>query len=128
MPHQLQPGETINIKVKANARYSDAIIVAPGQQYSISYNNQQRWYDLFIPASPAGYPNPLAAFFGMRVKGARCMALCAAYNSTDDQAFIINNEAITTTTTGTLAFFANDVPGFEWNNFGSIEIKLLRIA
>ena len=29
---------------------------------------------------------------------------------------------------GQLAFFANDVPGFYWNNLGSIRLEITRLA
>lgn len=129
MPHKLHPGETTTLRVKAKARYAATIIVEAGQQYNISCNMAQRWYDLFIPSSPKGYANPLAAFFGMRVKGARCMTLCAAYNKSDEDAFPVKNgDTITILKFGTLSFFANDVPGFEWNNWGAISINITRIA
>lgn len=129
MPHQLEPGATMTIRVKAGQRYSESVAVTPGEQYHIGYPAGQRWYDLFIPASPAGYANPLAAFFGMRVKGAKCMCLCATYNNTDTDAFAVaNNATITAAMPGTLCFFANDVPGFEWNNLGSITVTISRIT
>ena len=30
--------------------------------------------------------------------------------------------------TGQLAFFANDVPGFYWNNLGSIRLEITRFS
>ncbi len=29
---------------------------------------------------------------------------------------------------GQLEFFANDVPGFYWNNFGSIQLEITRLS
>lgn len=120
----------MTIAVKAGARYSATqIAVVPGECYKVTPLAGQRWIDLVIPSSPAGYTNPLAKWVGMRVPSARCMCLCAAFNEQDTDTIPIGSgrEIRDIPVAGTMSFFANDVPGFEWNNFGTIHIAVTRI-
>ncbi|MES2704668.1 MAG: hypothetical protein V4649_18655 [Bacteroidota bacterium] len=127
--HQLQPGEKATITVYAGAIYSpEAIAVQVGEEYHVWCDKGQRWVDMVIPASPRGYRNPLANIFGQRVKGVKCFCLCAAYNGSDSDAFGIGmNKTFVTTQDGTLSFFANDVRGYEWNNWGKIRVNVKRV-
>lgn len=126
---QLLPGQTVTIAVWAGTRYSATrIAVVPGECYTVTPLTKQRWIDLVIPSSPAGYANPLARWVGMRVPKAQCMCLCAAFNEQDTHALPVGNGRQITTipVAGTMSFFANDVPGFEWNNFGTVHIAIVR--
>jgi hypothetical protein len=127
--HKLQLGDTKQLTVFAADRYSRNIVAAePGQQYHIRYQQGKRWVDLIIPATAAGYKNPLADLFGQRLKGINCFCLCATFNDNDNYAFPIGLEhTFTTSLAGSLTFFANDVPGYDWNNWGSIEIIVSRL-
>ncbi len=128
--HRLDIGTSLKIKVYAGDKYSlETFGVKAGEQYHVHCPKGQWWVDMFIPATPNGYPNPLANLFGQRVKGTRCFCLCGAYDSTDNGALAIGSDkTFTVTQNGILSFFANDVPGFEWNNWGSIEVCVERIA
>lgn len=122
-------GEEAILTIGAGERYSlQRIAVRQGEAYAISCSKGQRWYDLVIPSSPNGYRNFIAPLFGLRVKSAKCFCLCGAWNEQDEHAFAIGTEGITATPSneGTLSFFANDVLGYEWNNWGSIQVKVLR--
>jgi hypothetical protein len=47
----------------------------------------------------------------------------------DCQYFVVGgSRAVRMPTSGQLAFFANDVPGFYWNNFGSIRLDITRLS
>lgn len=127
--HSLQIGEEVILTVRARERYSlQRIAVRKGEAYAISCDHAQRWYDLVIPSSPNGYKNFIAPLFGLRVKDAKCFCLCGAWNDDDHNAFAIGTEGVTAIplNEGTLSFFANDVLGYEWNNWGSIQVKALR--
>ncbi len=128
--HKLNVDEVLTIKVMANADYStDQFTVTKGEAYKVWCGKGNWWVDMFIPAGPGGYPNPLANLFGQRVNGTRCFCLCGAYNNIDADAFAIGNLAQFTITQGSnLSFFANDVKGYEWNNWGSISVNIERIA
>jgi len=85
---------------------------------------------MIIPSSPDGYPNPLAKLFGLRVHTARCFCLCGAWGRRDATAFAIGSgtHTIEADQHTDLTFFANDVRGFEWNNWGSISLTVTRIS
>lgn len=127
--HTLQAGDSLSVYIYARDRYSrHSLAVNAGEQYKITSAADQRWVDLFIPASPNGYGNVLANWFGQRVKGAKCFCLCAAYNYDDNGAFAIGTDhTFIASVTGTLSFFANDVPGYDWNNWGKILVTIYRI-
>lgn len=127
--YKLQPGDTKQLTIYAADRYSRNIVAAePGQQYHIRYQQGKRWVDLIIPATATGYKNPLADLFGQRLKGCNCFCLCATFNDDDVHAFPIGLETtFVCTMTGSLSFFANDVPRYDWNNWGHINILVTRL-
>lgn len=127
--HKIAIGETQQLPVYAREKYSrNCLQVQTGEQYHIWCDNGQRWIDLFIPATPAGYHNPVANLAGQRLKGAKCFCLCGAYNNEDKNAFAIGSDAtVVITEDGILSFFANDVPGFDWNNWGKIMVRVSRL-
>lgn len=129
MTHELNKGDTIKIRVKAGDAYSpDQLKIAVGEAYRVWCDKGQWWVDLFIPSTPMGYYNPVANMFGQRVKGVKCLCLCGAYNNSDVGAFAIGtNHEFTIEQDTTLSFFANDVPGYEWNNLGSIVVNIERV-
>ncbi len=127
--HKLQPGATIQLAVHARDRYSrNALSVQAGETYHVQYLGGQ-WIDLLIPATATGYKNPLANLVGQRVKDTNCFCLCGTYNDSEGNAFAIGAErTFTISVNGTLSFFANDVPGFDWNNWGMITIAIERTS
>lgn len=128
--HTIGIGEQLTLEIDAGDRYSmQRIAVKPSEAYLILCDAGQHWIDLIIPSSPDGYTNYLARLFGLRVKGAKCFCLCGAWNESDERAFDIGTKTAyvaVASKEGTLSFFANDVWGYEWNNWGSIEIKVKR--
>jgi hypothetical protein len=127
--HRLSPDNAIVIKVRAGDRYSpEQIEVYKNETYQIWCDKGQWWFDLLIPATPNGYFNPLANLFGQRLKGTKCFCLCGAYNDADRHAFAIGKgQTIKIAHNGKLSFFANDVRGYEWNNWGSITVNIKRV-
>lgn len=128
--YTLNKGEEVTLTVYARERYSlQRIAVKRSEAYMIRCDEDQRWYDLIIPSSPNGYRNPLAAWFGLRVYGEKCHCLCGAWNESDKRTFATSTDTalvVQPMEEGTLSFFANDVLGYEWNNWGSIQVKVMR--
>ena len=84
---------------------------------------------MVIPAGPQGYNNHLANLVGQRLRRTKCFCLCGIYNKNPATAFEIGTErVITCTKDGISSFFANDVPGFDWNNWGKIVMNVKRIG
>ena len=127
--HTIATGETLSISVNAGKRYSaEQLNVIEGEEYRIWCDKGQWWVDMIIPVSANGYYNTLANLFGQRLKNERCMCLCGTYDENDKQAFAIGStHKVTASQTGKLSFFANDVPGYEWNNWGTIIVNIERI-
>lgn len=127
--HKPEIGNILIIKVNAGDVYSENQIQAKeGEVYRIWCDTGQWWVDMVIPSGANGYYNPLANMFGQRVKGVKCFCLCGTYDNNDSAAFAIGSAAeITITQRGQLSFFANDVPGYEWNNWGSIQVNIERL-
>ena len=130
MKHKLNIGDQVTLTIRARQPYSDETIdVKEGEVYNVHCHEKQYWIDLFIPASPAGYYNPLANLVGQRLKGTKCFCLCGVYDRNDTTAFEIGKgRNITCQLTANISFFANDVPGFDWNNWGKITINVKRTS
>jgi hypothetical protein len=85
------------------------------------------WVDWYVPCGPAGYRNPLAALFGIapRLPGHRFLCLVGEVG---DERFAIGAGCTHRfATSGVLRVFANDAPGFYWNNWGSIALEARRL-
>ncbi len=128
--HKPDIGSILVIKVNSGDVHStNQVEVIAGEVYHIWCDKGQWWVDMVIPAGPNGYYNPLANLFGQRVKGVKCFCLCGTYDNNDKRAFAIGSAAeIKITRSGQLSFFANDVPGYEWNNWGTIQVNIERLG
>lgn len=131
---KLSVGEERKIKVPAAELYSpESIEVLAGQEYEFTCKGSQVWIDFFIPTHPKGYNNRLANVGKkeLRLKTAKCFCLCGVYNKKDATAFAIATQAkqiVPAGCDGELSFFANDVLGFYWQNWLSVEVVIKRIA
>jgi hypothetical protein len=128
MKHQLEPGQTIPVKVNAIDKFStDTLQVQPGEQYQFSCDDQQFWTDWYIRSSPDGYFNALGWIAGMRVKKVKCFCLCGIYDQDETSGFAIgSNKLINVTRAGEISFFPNDVSWAYGNNKGQITVSILR--
>jgi len=127
---RLAPGQEIILTIQAAQPYSFAMLsVEAGEQYGFSCDPKQRWHDAWVSAGPGGYFNPLSMLAGLRLKGAPCFCLCGVYECNDATAFPIGaGTSITAVQTGMISFFANDTPGFYFNNKGSLQVTIIRTA
>ncbi len=129
MVYSLAIGEILNIAVDSRELYSsEQLRVTIKEEYEFQCNHMQKWKDWFIKTHANGYLNPIAALIGLRVKKTKCFRLCGCYNNNDASAFSIGMKGKTTViVTGSLSFFANDVRGFYWNNYGTVDLTVKRI-
>lgn len=89
------------------------------------------WTDWTTPSGPDGYDRPIMSIAKplRRLRKAPWFALCGALDRRGDKAFLIGAEAqIIAPRDGRLFVFANDVPGFYFNNSGSIDLTVEILA
>lgn len=123
--------EQVILEIKSREKYSSQqIAIKIGEKYEIAFNSpQDKWYDLGIPSTAQGYENISINLFNlkMRVLDAKCFALCGCFDEDDETAFLIGlRKTIEVKNDKILSFFANDVKGFYWNNFGKLKVKITR--
>jgi len=91
-----------------------------------------RWVDLFVPCDASGYPglsyqNRLRP--SLRVPNAPWFALCGAVDRDLGRAFVIGDRLVHRADfAGRLYCFANDVPGWYWNNWGKVTVFVERVS
>jgi hypothetical protein len=133
MPGDPEKGQSVTVPVAARNSINDVgLQVAAGQRYQ--FHAAGTWVDMWSTSDAGGYPTPrwnlaqrLAERF-RRVPDAPWFALIGmVQDGTRSQAFIIGAASKTTMPmSGRLACFANDVPGFYWNNRGALRLTIHR--
>lgn len=123
-------GETSEITIEANQPWNDTFVdVVQNGVYRITAAGE--WCDLFIRTDANGYDSVLSQRLfesRRRIASAKWFALIGSLGRDDSTAFVIGDDIVwTAPATGRLFAFANDVPGFYFNNFGRISVKIDRM-
>lgn len=125
---KLNIGESIPVKVIARKRWNDSDLeVAAGETYEFTATGE--WRDLSIKRDAGGYIKNYMKIFEKwrRSPKDKWFALMGSINH--DYDFLIGTGTKQTMNYhGSLSFYANDVKGFYWNNFGEVEVVVKRIA
>ena len=111
------------------------LLVSPGETYSIQ-PQKGRWVDWFIPSGPAGYHTPWTDRFKSKLRNPRAPFFALMVTVGDDDA---GSRVVATpehpclarfepSKQGELTFFANDLRGWYWNNWGAIEVQVTRTS
>ena len=130
----LEIGETTTVPIRARAYWNDTgIAVRIGEHYRLRAEGS--WRDFLITSGPDGYETPWYSLGQRlasplrRVPNARWFALIGAVRGAERRPFVIGRETETVIpAAGTLKCFANDVPGFYWNNCGAIYLSIERLS
>ena len=124
---KLEKNQTETFKIYANQFWNDTgVRIDPGEHYSFSAKG--KWKDLILNSDADGYTNFYMRLF-KNLKRSKENDFFVLMGSIDK----INNFRIGTSavikfdTPGTLSCFANDVKGFYWNNFGSLDLIIKRL-
>ncbi len=123
--------ETSAIAIKAWERWNDTKIdVEAGERYELTARG--RWVDFYIPSSPDGFSNPLSSILPferfLRHPASKFFALIGCLDRRPEQQFVIGRGAsFEPEARGRLFCFANDVPGFYWNNWGHVDLIIKRV-
>jgi hypothetical protein len=127
----MEVGEKTTVTVAAKPPWNDTgVRLEAGRTYRMSALGE--WVDWRIPCGPAGYPSPnpimrLAERF-RRAPVDPWFALIGAMDRNSSSQFLIGAEYVyRPTRSGQLTCFANDVPGFYWNNTGEVELTIERL-
>lgn len=128
---KLQVNEVFAANVKANSQNKDnsSLEVSRGELYNFFVPKGEYWYDFFfIRSTASGFNFP---FFRQKLKQpqARYFELCGEIiENSSSRSFIIGEQLnnFECTESGSLILFANDVPGFYFNNRGSIRVWITR--
>lgn len=138
---QLEAGEKVTVDVIARRHWNNTgLHVTAGQRYQLAARGT--WVDLYIPCGASGYQSPgwllrgplgLATRFmqGLRrVPEGNWFVLAGAVRAPGDCQYFVagSSREVRMPASGQLAFFANDVPGFYWNNLGSIRLEITRLS
>jgi hypothetical protein len=127
----VQIGQKTTVTVAARPLWNDTgVVLDQGHRYRFTATGQ--WIDWYINCGPAGYPSPnLVMRLGegaRRVPNQPWFALIGAIARDSSSQFPIgagcNYQAASG---GELTCFANDVPGFYWNNKGQVQLTIERL-
>lgn len=131
----LNVGDSRTTEVAARRFWNDTgIHVDVGQCYR--FDAAGAWTDLFICCDANGYPTPWYSLLQRAGQSLRRLpqedwfTLIGAVRSPEDcRYFKVGSEKeVRIPGTGQLSFFANDAPGFYWNNSGMLRVTCQRIG
>ena len=138
---ELKVGEKITVNVVARRYWNDTgLHVTAGKRYRLTAHGT--WFDFYIPCKADGYRAPRWLRSGplgllarieerlRRVPEGDWFVLAGAVRAGEECEYFISGSSreVRMPATGQLAFFANDVPGFYWNNLGSILLEVTRLS
>jgi hypothetical protein len=128
--HPLVPGEHATATIKAREKWNlTGILLEAGATYEFSATST--WKDWYRTAGPSGYDSAAQTLFEKmrRYKDADWFALIGALDRDDSTAFVIGDGCVySPTRDGQLCCYANDVYAMYWNNSGSVDLTVTRIA
>jgi hypothetical protein len=121
-------GESVTVQIRARKFWNKTgIRLVAGQRHLMTSNGH--WVDFFIPHGPDGDPSDsryLRLFESKRrLPRENWFLLAGGLDSNPSTAFRIGSRCeYTVVGTGELTCFANDVPGFYWNNWGHVTLTV----
>ncbi len=141
MAQQLKVGEKITVGVVARRYWNNTgLHVTAGQRYRLVALGT--WVDLYIWCGADGYSTPWWLEWGplgpltrtiqerRRLPEGDWFVLVGAIRAAGDCQYLVvgKSREVCMPTSGQLEFFANDLPGFYWNNLGSIRLEITRLS
>lgn len=126
----MEIGQTAQMTIFANAPWNDTgVDLEQGAVYQLTAEGE--WFDAWVKSDADGYDSkgwPQQHFeSALRLPTARWFCLVGAIERELDAAFQIGcSRAVAAPSSGRLFCFANDVPGFYFNNFGSLRLTIRR--
>ena len=133
---QLRRGESTTVETLAEDPWNCAhVFVRRGNVYQFHVPPSQSWHDAWFRVEPDGHASwiykaylaPFAPFKRASSCGPFVLIGNVGKESTHDAFPIFDKKQWSPPTDGWLFCFANDVPGFYWNNSGSVTFTITRI-
>ena len=119
------------IRVSARRRWNPlGVLARPGETFLFAC--QGRWWDLHLGSGPEGQPGNCIqrrVEHLKRMRDAPWFCVIGSLGTDGEALFAIGaggKWTNTTRRTAPLYAFANDVPGFYWNNWGAIRMEVRR--
>ncbi len=129
----LAVGESVGARIYARRKWNDTQVdLVAGHEYACTAEG--RWVDLLIPSDADGYASGRLLTLRLterlrRVPSARWFALIGVVVGAPEPAFLIGkSRMIVPLTGGRLKCFANDLSFMYWNNYGSVQLTVTRLA
>ncbi len=123
-------GESHTVSVRARPRWNDTgIRLVSGSRYRFSASG--RWWDLVVPCGAGGYSSVLFRWLESRrrVPSGPWFALIGSIDAVEARAFPIGaGREWVAPAAGILTCFANDLRRMHWNNWGAVELAVLRVT
>lgn len=131
--HRLGPGERASFTVLARRRWNDSgVLLESGRRYRLTVAGIVDWKDWWLEADPETGVRSVPDWLEWppvrrlrRVPTAPLLALVGCIGRDPSTAFRIGRGCdYAPATAGELSAFANDVPGFYWNNSGRLSVRV----
>ncbi len=121
----------MDVKVYARKKLNrTGLFVNSGEKYLIKDLNTSKWIDILIKCDANGFKLNLSNH-KLRMPAQNYFYLGAQIGENQHNLIPIGKlyetEPITIPESGELMLFANDNPHFYWNNFGFIEVRIIKI-
>jgi hypothetical protein len=124
--------ERLTMRVEARSYWTDTgLEIVEDAVYECHANG--RWLDMLIVCGTDDYDTPWWSLGQRLLAGTRRLptapwfALCGAVPACGAGPFLIGANARLRLPAGRMLCFANDVPGFYWNNFGAVTLTVERV-
>ncbi len=124
----LEPNQSLKHEILARKPWNETELdVLPGETYLFTAEGE--WTDWLFKTDANGYANYYMNLYNRlkRVGDAKWFELIGSLDKVNFYRIGKKNN-ITFQEAGKLSLFANDAPGFYWNNSGKIIVTIIRIA
>jgi hypothetical protein len=126
----MEIGEARTVAVRARPHWNDTKIrLISGSGYRFSTSG--RWWDMVVPCGAGGYSCALLRIAESRRRVPRepWFALIGSIDADEARTFLIGaDRELVAPATGDLTCFANDLRRMHWNNWGAVELTVLRVT
>lgn len=123
----LRVGESSSMTVNSASYWNDSVVrVKKGERYLLEASG--KWTDWFITTTADGYSNWFYEHLTRNPKAPMFSLVGSVAKKPGSDFFVGVKKEMAMTLDGQLSFYANDITHFYWNNKGSLQLKITRLA